>query len=158
NASSELFSDAVAFGDWATREIAYALASKEDDCAFNGDGTSGFGGIVGLTNKFGTSFRSRIGAAAGHSAFSSIDNSDIGALTAEILSSAVAVAKFYCSQYFLVQVLVRLAGSSRAMSWQLINGKVVAFFMSWPAVATLKLPASGSVGAALALFGDFSMA
>jgi HK97 family phage major capsid protein len=40
-----------AIADWLTNEIAYAFASKEDDCGFNGDGTSAYGGIRGLSTK-----------------------------------------------------------------------------------------------------------
>jgi hypothetical protein len=32
-------------------EIADAFAAKEDDCGYNGDGTSGFGGIAGLATN-----------------------------------------------------------------------------------------------------------
>ena len=48
--SSEVSEDAIAsFGDFVTAEVAYAFASKEDDCGFNGDGSSVFGGMRGLT-------------------------------------------------------------------------------------------------------------
>lgn len=48
--SNELLEDAVInIGDDIAGEVAYAFANKEDDCGFNGDGTSTYGGIVGLT-------------------------------------------------------------------------------------------------------------
>jgi HK97 family phage major capsid protein len=48
--STEIDQDAVvAIADWLVGEIAYAFASKEDDCGFNGDGTSTYGGMRGLT-------------------------------------------------------------------------------------------------------------
>ena len=43
---------AVNLGDEITRELAYAMAVKEDQCAFVGDGTSTYGGIVGLAGAF----------------------------------------------------------------------------------------------------------
>ena len=47
--SNELLEDAVAnIGDQIAGEIAYSFAFKEDDCGFNGTGTSTYGGIVGL--------------------------------------------------------------------------------------------------------------
>jgi len=50
--SNELLEDAVInIGDDIAGEIAYAFAAKEDDCGFNGDGTSTYGGIVGLVNS-----------------------------------------------------------------------------------------------------------
>ena len=50
--SSELNEDAlVSIGDDLAGEIAYAFSQKEDDCYFNGDGTSTYGGIVGVRQK-----------------------------------------------------------------------------------------------------------
>jgi HK97 family phage major capsid protein len=49
--SSEIAEDAIiAIGDHLAGEIAYAFASAEDEAGFNGDGTSTYGGIVGLKN------------------------------------------------------------------------------------------------------------
>jgi HK97 family phage major capsid protein len=46
--STEIDQDAVvAIADWLVGEMAYAFASKEDDCGFNGDGTSTYGGMRG---------------------------------------------------------------------------------------------------------------
>lgn len=42
---------AVSWGDDLAGEIAYAFAEKEDQCAFNGDGTSTYGGILGVRAK-----------------------------------------------------------------------------------------------------------
>ena len=48
--SNELNEDAVLnIGDDLAGEIAYAFALKEDQCGFLGDGTSTYGGIVGVT-------------------------------------------------------------------------------------------------------------
>jgi HK97 family phage major capsid protein len=48
--STEIAEDAViAIADWLVGEIAYAFASKEDDCGFNGDGTSTYGGMRGIS-------------------------------------------------------------------------------------------------------------
>ncbi len=42
---------AINFGDDLAGEISYAFANKEDDCAFNGDGTSTYGGIRGIRTR-----------------------------------------------------------------------------------------------------------
>ena len=50
--SNELNEDAVLnIGDDLAGEIAYAFALKEDQCGFLGDGTSTYGGIVGVTTR-----------------------------------------------------------------------------------------------------------
>ncbi len=43
---------AVNIGDTITEEIALAIAIGEDACAFVGDGTSTYGGIIGIAAKF----------------------------------------------------------------------------------------------------------
>lgn len=53
--SKELDEDSVInFGDRLAGEISYAFASKEDDCVFNGDGTSTYGGMTGIRNRLDT--------------------------------------------------------------------------------------------------------
>ena len=42
---------AIAVGDELAGELAYAIATKEDDCGFNGDGTSTYGGMTGFLAK-----------------------------------------------------------------------------------------------------------
>jgi len=50
--TNQVMQDAVInIGDDLAKEVAYAFANKEDDCAFNGDGTSGFSGIIGVRTK-----------------------------------------------------------------------------------------------------------
>lgn len=50
--SKELDEDAALnFGDKLAGEIAYAFADKEDQCGFNGDGTSTYHGIRGVRTK-----------------------------------------------------------------------------------------------------------
>lgn len=49
--SSELDEDAVVdIGDMITMSMAYAMSHEIDDAAFNGDGTSTYGGVLGLKN------------------------------------------------------------------------------------------------------------
>lgn len=51
--SNELSEDSfISIGDMLAREIAYAFAKAEDAAGFNGDGTSTYGGITGITQKF----------------------------------------------------------------------------------------------------------
>lgn len=50
--SSEVSEDSmIDFGDTLANEIAYAFAEKEDQCGFNGDGTSTYGSITGVREK-----------------------------------------------------------------------------------------------------------
>lgn len=85
--STELAEDAaVAMGNEFAREIAYAFAEKEDQCAFNGDGSSTYGGIVGLKNALAAG--SKFTAAAGNTAFSTLDLEDFEGMLAKLPSYA----------------------------------------------------------------------
>jgi hypothetical protein len=46
-----LSDSATDVAEFVAGEIAYAFAVKEDDCGYNGEGTSGFGGIAGLATN-----------------------------------------------------------------------------------------------------------
>jgi HK97 family phage major capsid protein len=64
--STELAEDAViSVADYLTQEIAYAFASKEDDCLFLGDGTQTYGGMTGLKTSFATNTKG-VSTATGH--------------------------------------------------------------------------------------------
>lgn len=61
-------------------QIGHAFARKEDDCGWNGDGTSVYGGIRGVTQLLidGQHDASKVAAAAGHSDLTKVDVSDLG--------------------------------------------------------------------------------
>ena len=85
--SSELAEDAViAIANDLGSEIAYAFANKEDECAFNGDGTSTYHGMIGIKNALLAG--SEYTAASGNTAFSTLDMEDFLGMTAQLKSYA----------------------------------------------------------------------
>jgi hypothetical protein len=88
-------------------EIAYAFASKEDDCGFNGDGTSTYGGIRGLTVLAidGSHNAGKYTAASGHNTFATLDNADLTNLIGTLPQYALPGAKFYVSQLGFAQTV-----------------------------------------------------
>jgi len=74
---------AIELGDHIANEMAYAFAVKEDDCLFNGDGTSTYGGIMGIRPSIidGTHTVGAVDAASGHDTFAEIDHDDLVSLT-----------------------------------------------------------------------------
>jgi HK97 family phage major capsid protein len=102
--SGEIFEDEDAgLGRLLTEEIAYASASKEDDCGFNGDGTSTYGGIVGLTVALLQSAHgaSKVTAASGHNTFATLDVTDLGNTIAKLPEYAHANAAWHLSSTLL---------------------------------------------------------
>lgn len=134
--SSELAEDAIIqMGDDLTREIAYAMAKKEDECGFVGDGTSTYGRITGVTNAVAAG--SIVTAAAGNTAFETLDLADfegcIGKV-AEWAEDAVDL-KWYISRAGWAASMLRLldaaGGNTAAM---LAGGVATREFLGYPVV------------------------
>jgi HK97 family phage major capsid protein len=159
--SSELFEDSASdLGEFLTSEIAYAFATAEDDCGFNGDGTSTYSGISGLATKIQSSFKSSIAAASGHSTFLTLDSTDVGNLVAGIMGAAVPGAAWYTSITGYGQLFCRLAGTSGALVSNLLpDGTIQASYMGHPIRFSAKLPDSSSslAGKPMLFFGNLAM-
>ena len=67
---------AINLADFIAQEHALAFATKEDNCLFNGDGTSTYGGIVGLRTAI-LSKAGAVDAASGHDTFAEIETADL---------------------------------------------------------------------------------
>lgn len=158
--SSELAEDAViSIGDDLTDEIAYAFANKEDDCGFNGDGTSTYGGIVGVLNAVNAG--SVYDAASGNDAFSKLDLEDFEGIIGLLPQYAARNAKWYISRVGYYASMARLldAGGGNTIE-TLADGTRRLMFLGYPVVISQVLEDSTSTIAsteALA-FGDLAMA
>jgi HK97 family phage major capsid protein len=111
--STEIEQDAVvAIADWLVGEMAYAFAAKEDDCGFNGDGTSTYGGMRGSTviaidashtaGKFQTS----------SATLSSLVLKDFTSTMGLLPQYAIGNAKFYMSQQMFYTVVANLLANA----------------------------------------------
>lgn len=160
--SSELLEDAVI--DMASHladEFAYSFAEKEDDCLFNGDGTSTYGGITGLANKLNaTSLAGVIEATTGTDTFAEVDVEDLANVMAALPLYAHRRAAWYCSQaaYSLVfQRIMQNAGGATMMETGALQ---LGRYSGYPIRISQKLPTtSGTInGSVMVYFGDLSMA
>jgi HK97 family phage major capsid protein len=91
--SRELDEDAiVGMVDYVANEIAWALSVKEDDCGFNGDGTSAYGGVrgIGPLALDGAHNIAKVTAAAGHNTFLTLDTTDLAKLQAGVKAPRVS--------------------------------------------------------------------
>lgn len=168
--SNVLSDDAIInLGDDIAGEAAYAIASTIDDCGFNGDGTSTYGGIVGV-----------------RTALTNLDTSDVtniaglyyagGGSTASSLWSEIATADFanvmallpefaetpnvgwICSKAFWGSVMVRLAYAGGGNSTVEIQNGVNKSFMGYPVYISQKMPRTTAVSTVCCLFGDLALA
>jgi HK97 family phage major capsid protein len=161
--STELSEDAVvSVADLMTREIAYAFASKEDDCGFNGDGTSTYGGIRGITQLLidGNHTAGRVIAVSGHDLFTEIDTTDISSLMGKLPQYALARAKFYVSALGFATVFERLVAAAGGNSISTLDGSVQYRYLGFPIVISQKLPTVTSTlqNQVMILFGDLALA
>ena len=162
--SSELEEDAlIDIGDMLMTLAAYAFASKEDDCGINGDGTSTYGGIVGIVPKLldGVHNAGKVTAAAGHDTFLEIDGTDLTNLMSKVPAYAVADAGWYVSQMGYATALCRLAATYGGIVIQeTATGRRLPHFCGFPVYLTQVLPQVSStlLGNVMLLFGDMRRA
>lgn len=158
---SELVEDAVInVGDLTARNIALDFAKAEDDAAFNGDGTSTYGGIVGVLNFAGSA--SIATAAAGNTAFSTLDLVDFHEVTGLLPEYAhqAGNARWYMSRAGFANGIERLLAAGGGNTWtDLANGKrdpmALGFSVAMTQVLNATLTAQTSTN--LLCFGDLSL-
>ena len=158
--STELYEGpAPNLGEFVASEMGYALAATEDDCGFNGDGTSKYGGISGLGTKLvGT--QSAIAAASTHKTFLTIDSTDIANLMSGVLSTAIPGAHWYVSALGFAQTLCRLAAVSGGLTaTKNPDGTIDASYLGFPVSFSAKLPnvTTSLAGLPMLFFGNLKM-
>jgi HK97 family phage major capsid protein len=131
--SSEVNEDTVvSLADFVTTEIAYAFADKEDLAGFLGDGTSTYGGIVGIKNALGNG--SEVTAVTGNTAFSTLDMLDFENMIGKLPMYALQNAKWYISRAGWAASMQRLADAAGGNTTQNIMGGTGPAFLGFPVV------------------------
>jgi HK97 family phage major capsid protein len=162
--STELAEDAViSIADDLAAEMAYAFAVKEDACGWNGDGTSSYGGIVGVRTKIidGTHTKSAIDGATGHDTFAEIDATDLANVMAALPKYAERNAKWYCSSVAWALVFQRLIQAAGGVTMgELTGGKPTRSYLGYPVVLDQTLPTATTdiSDTAMLFFGDLRLA
>jgi HK97 family phage major capsid protein len=156
--SSELEEDsAIELAAYFMEDAGNAIGLKEDDCGFNGDGTSAYGGMRGVCPLLldGTHNAGKVAAASTHSTFATLDAADIAALMAALPDKYWPNAKFYISGFGAATLFMRLGAAGGGLGTSRSNMN----YGGIPIVLTPKLPGSGSqTSQVMMLFGDLSSA
>lgn len=159
--SSELAEDSLAnIVDVIANELAWAFASKEDDCAFNGDGSSTYGGMRGISQIVldGNHAVANVPAVSGHNQFVTLDATDINSLMAGVRASAMPNAAWFASQTAFALTFCRLAAQAGGslLQWDRVNNIRTPIYLGFPVILCQKLPlSSGSLtGKVMLAFGD----
>lgn len=149
---------AIDLGDHLATEMAYAFAVKEDQCLFNGDGTSTYGGINGIRNKI-LGLAGAVDGASGIDTFAEVTNTDLMNVQGALPEYPGIVAKWYVSKRGSSVMFGRLAaaaGGNRKMD--MADGMP----KSWdgdPIVISQAMPSStGDLSnVAMAVYGDLNL-
>jgi HK97 family phage major capsid protein len=160
--SSELNEDAmISIGDDLAGEIAYAFSQKEDECYFNGDGTSTYGGITGVRSKLRNvdatiSNIKGLQVATGN-AYSEIVLSDFHGVMGRLPLYARNGAVWIMSAAFFDTVPHKLqvaAGGNTVVD--IANGGVQRF-LGYPVVLSQVMPTNEANSQICALLGNFRL-
>lgn len=161
-ASSELSEDAfIDLGDMITMHIAYKFADAEDEAGFNGDGTSTYGGMVGLKNALAAGSVSE--ALSGNTSFGELDLVDFEAMIGKLPTFADdGSARWYIHRAGWAASMANLANAAGGNTTETIAaGPSQRMFMGYPVtfvnVMNSTLTAQTST-AGLVYFGNLSQA
>jgi len=157
--SSELDEDAVVeIGDMITESMAYAMADKIDDAAFNGDGTSAYGGVLGLKNALHANAVQT--ALSGNDSALNLDLADFEAAIGKYPQYTGASPRWFMHSAVYYASAVRLmdaAGGNTNVT--LANGAPMNMFLGYPVTFVQVMPSTTSTLAStiLAYFGDLRL-
>jgi HK97 family phage major capsid protein len=168
--SNELNEDAVLnIGDDLAGEIAYAFALKEDQCGFLGDGSSTYGGIVGvnpalravdatIANIAGLVVSSGSGFGTSYNGIALADFNKLVALLPEY-ADVPGATKWYCSKFFWGSVMQRLAtagGGNRVAD--IVDTPYQKSFLGYPVAISQVMPKVSATSQVCCLFGNLRLA
>lgn len=159
--SNELLEDSIIdLASDVANEIAYQFAFKEDDAGFNGDGTSTYGGVVGLASAL-TDTTYQV-SDSGETSYSAITTADVSAAIALLpnWASQRNNVKIYCNKSTYHTVFERLLASSGGATFAEVSaGTVTPRYLGYPVEFTQAIAYTPSTGdSVVAYIGDLSQA
>lgn len=156
--SNELMADsAINIAGLLAQEIGYAFALKEDLCGFLGDGTSTYGGIVGVNNAVDQTY-SKVTAATGHDTWPELDIADFMSIVGALPQfPGIRPAWFIHSRGYF-EAMQRISAAAGGNTWQTLkDGNSVPMFLGYPVYFTQVLPATLAAATKYCVFGDLSL-
>jgi HK97 family phage major capsid protein len=160
--SSELNEDAmISIGDDLAGEIAYAFSQKEDECYFNGDGTSTYGGITGVRQKLrdvdSTIANIKGIQVASGNAYSEIVLSDFHGVLGRLPLYARNGAQWIMSATFFDTVAHKLQTAAGGNTIVDIANGGVPRFLGYPVTLSQVMPTTEANSQICALLGNFRL-
>ena len=170
--SNELLADnAISTAQWLAEEYATSLSSAIDDAAFNGTGTSAFGGIRGLVQiDDGTHTASVHSAATSNTTLATLDIDDYLGALAKLPRYAIGTSAWYMHPAVYHNSVQRMMLSSGTQGsgtiGALAGGNTAAnlaqgtpnTFLGLPVVWVVRMTSAPTTGQIAAYVGDLSLA
>ena len=163
--TNDLNEDAtISLGDTLIGEMSYAFADKEDECGFNGDGTSTYGGIIGVCPAI-KGLSSTIGDIAGlfvatDNLISELDLVDFEGVVALLPQYAdTPNARWFMHRSFFYNAAIRVALAAGGVNKEeIVNGQRTPMFLGYPVVFSQVMPKTDANSQVVCLLGDLSLA
>ena len=131
-----------------------AFAQKEDECGFNGDGTSTYGGIVGLKNLLTASGVQY--SDSGEATAAAVTAAEVATFLGLLPHYAGSSAKIYCSKKIFHTIFERLAyAAGGASATEYVNGVPMYKYQGIPVVISQVMTAAN--GDYVAYYGDLKL-
>lgn len=140
-------------------EQGQAFAEKEDACLFLGDGTSAFGGIVGLKQlSEGTAFAGRVTSTSGDDTFQEVTDGDLSRMMAAVRSYAKKGSVWLSSPTADELVFGRLLRASGGNTGAMVAGAFTPSYAGYSRVTAEDAPSGASTdytGLTMLYYGNF---
>lgn len=156
--SRELDEDSVIeIGDMVTQSMAYAMADKIDEAAFNGDGTSTYGGIIGLKNALHANAIQD--AASGNTGALTLDLADFEATVGKYPQYPGASPRWFMHSAVYWASAARLVDAAGGNTLVNLASGPEMRFLGYPITFVQVMPSTtgASVSTILAYFGDLRL-
>jgi len=159
--STDVSEDSIInLADDLANEIAWAFAKKEDECGLDGDGTSTYGGMVGIRTKF-VDGNHTAGYDAGTSPCTAWSHITLADEITQILSLlpayAIAGAKWYISPAGKGGCFDSLALQAGGNTTFTIAAGAQPQFAGYPTVVSAAMPSAPTNGTVYVLFGNLAL-
>lgn len=157
--SQELSDDAIIqLADFVAQEMAYAFAVQEDQAGFLGDGTSTYGGILGLRNALLAG--STVTAIAGDNTFEELEFAFFQNAVGKLPRFPGIRPAWYVHNALYWNAMVRLANAAGGNNIASVQaGPTGLSFMGYPVVLVNALPSALTdlASTVVGFFGDLAM-
>lgn len=149
----------INIGDTVGRSVVYAFTEQEDQCFFNGDGTSEYFGFQGVINRINSVVSNKSLITGSGNSWSALTLADFEKVVGELpqFPGADGRARWVASRPFYFQVMKRLENAAGGTTPNDIrtNGNV-ATFLGYPVEVSQVMPKTTATGTVACLFGDFA--